>query len=114
MTQRKRREQESLIPTIKGEEKRLEERLRDTRDEAARIVADARGRAEAALARTAAELPLEIARERDARVAVLAAKGAEILSAAAEQTRVLEREADGRMPRAVAYIVSRVRPGGRQ
>jgi vacuolar-type H+-ATPase subunit H len=106
-------EQDSLIPVIKGEEKRLEEMLADARERAAKIVAEAERRAAELLKETEAGIPAALARERESRIGALQKKAAEVRRAAEAETRALERAAEERLPAAVSYLLSRVLLGGR-
>ncbi len=106
------KEQDSLIPLVKGEEKRLEEMLQAARERAAKLVGDAERQAADRLKKTEAEIPEAMARERESRLTGLAEKAEETRRAAAAETRALEKAAEERLPAAVAYLLSRVRPGG--
>ncbi len=107
------KEQDSLIPLVKGEEKRLDEMLLAARERAAKTVADAEKEAAARLKKAEADVPAALARERESRITALRDKAAETRRAAEAETRALEKAAEERLPAAVAYLLSRVRPGGR-
>jgi vacuolar-type H+-ATPase subunit H len=107
------REQDSLIPVVKGEEKRLDELLQEARERAAKIVAEAEREAAERLATAEADVPVTLARERETRLTAIRETAAKVRAEAAGETRTLEKAAMGRLPAAVTYILSRVRPGSR-
>ena len=109
---RGKQELESLIPTIKDEEKHLDDLLESARAQAERLIAEAEKDAEERVRRARQELPQLLAAEREMRLAALQSRAGEELRAARESTRDLEKAAAGRMEKTVASIVSRVWPEG--
>ena len=107
---RAQQELESLIPTIKNEEKLLAERLEKARADAQRVVQEAEKEAEDRIERGKADLPRFIEKERAARLESLRREAEETLHAARAETGEIERAAAGRLQDAVAWIVSRVWP----
>jgi len=105
-------ESESLIPSLKTEEKHLEELLVETRGQAARIISEAEAGAAAHVASVESALPDLIGRLHESRIASLEEKAEEVRRAARAETEKLERDAAERLSDAVAYIVSRIWPGG--
>lgn len=103
---------DSLIPTIKGEEKHLQELLADAHARAEAIVRDAEARAAARIQAERLALPGIVEAERRARHASLESRAAEEARAETQKTRELERRAHAAMDSVVAYIVSLVWPGG--
>jgi len=113
MAQQKKRlrhELESLIPTIKNEEKRLEDMLSDARAQADGIIRDAETGADERMRTTREELPGVIQAERDARHAALVARAGEAAGGEREKARALEASARAAMEMAADYIVSLVWP----
>jgi vacuolar-type H+-ATPase subunit H len=113
MAQQKKRlrhELESLIPTIKNEENRLEDMLGDARVRADGIIRDAETGAAERIRTTRDELPGVIQAERDARHAALVTRASEAAGGERERNRALEASARAAMEMAVDYIVSLVWP----
>jgi vacuolar-type H+-ATPase subunit H len=108
---RETQELESLIPSIKSAEQRLDELLAGARAEAADLILAAEAEAARRIQRSQEEIPGLLARERESRMVSLRAKAAELLEAAREENRRIEKDAAGSMSAAVALIVSRVWPG---
>jgi hypothetical protein len=104
-------ELESLIPTIKNEERHLDDLLGDARARAAGIVRDAEAQAAALIESTRTAIPGILQAERDARRAALVQKAEEAARVEVERTRAVEKSARAAMERTVAYIVSLVWPG---
>ncbi len=103
-------ELESLIPTIKSEEKHLDDLLADARVEAERVVREAEQQAAARIHACREQLPERLAAERESRrVALVEAAGA-AARAEEEKTRILLTAARAAMKDAVAYVVSLVWP----
>jgi len=111
---RAKQELESLIPTIKNEEKHLEDLLGDTRSRADGIVKDAEAQAAARIQEARQALPGILQAERDARRAALVRKAEEAARTETERAHGLEQSARAAMDAAVAYIVSLVWPGARK
>ena len=109
---RAHQELESLIPTIKSEEKHLADQLEKARAEADLLIQEAEKEAEARVERAKADLPGLLEIERAARMESLRREAEETLHTARGETDSIERAAAGRLGEAVAYIVSRVWPGG--
>ena len=109
--QREKQELESLIPSIKSAEKDLDDLLEGARAEAAELIQTTETEAARRVQSCRDEIPGLLAREREARVVSLRARAAEVLEAAREENRRLEKAAAGSMGAAVALIVSRVWPG---
>jgi hypothetical protein len=108
---RSKQELDSLIPTLKSEEKHLSDLLAETRERADAMVRDAEARAAARIQAARDELPGTIEAERRARHAALVSSAAEAARAETEKTRELERRARAAMDAVVRYIVSLVWPG---
>ena len=108
---RAKQELESLIPTIKVEEKRLEDLLGDARAQAEAIVRSAQTGADELIESTRKALPGILQAEREARRAALVRRAEEAAGAEAERTRALERTGRESMKATVSYIVSLVWPG---
>ena len=102
---------ESLIPTIKTEEKRLDDLLVETRARAERIVKEAEAQAAALVASAQQALSELLKAEREARRAAMEEKAAD--AAAREEAGARETELRGRaaMDSTVEFIVSLVWPG---
>jgi cell division septum initiation protein DivIVA len=109
--QREKQELESLIPSIKSAEKTLDDLLEGARAEAAELIQTTETEAARRIQRSREEIPGLLARERESRMVSLRARAAEVLEAAREKNRRLEKQAAGRISAAVALIVSRVWPG---
>ncbi len=107
-------ESESLIPSLKTEEKHLEELLEQARGQATRIISEAEAAAAAHMASVESALPDLTGRLHESRIASLEEKAEEVRRAARAETEKLERDAAERLSAAVAFIVSRVWPGGRR
>jgi hypothetical protein len=103
---------DSLIPSIKNEEKHLDGLLESARAQADRLIAEAEKLAEERVRRVREEMPGLLAAERESRTAALLHRAEEELRAAREGTRDLEKTAAERMEKTVASIVSRVWPEG--
>jgi vacuolar-type H+-ATPase subunit H len=103
-------ELDSLIPTLKSEEKRLQELLADARARADGIVHDAEARAGEAVQAARRDLPAFIEGQRRARRAELESGAAEAARGETEKTRQLQARARAAMDEAVRYIVSLVWP----
>ncbi|MGA2379436.1 MAG: hypothetical protein ABSG85_09025 [Spirochaetia bacterium] len=110
---RLKQELESLIPTIKHEERHLEDLLVDARARADGIVRDAEAQAAARIQAARQALPGILQAERDARRAALVRKAEEAARTEEEKTRALQQSARAAMEKTVAYIVSLVWPGMR-
>ena len=110
---RAKHELESLIPTIKNEESRLEDLLADARARADGIVRDAEAQAAALTASARTALPGILQAERDARRAAMVRKAEESAHTETENTRAVEDRARAAMEETVSYIVSLVWPGSR-
>jgi hypothetical protein len=112
MPKQKRAKQEldSLIPTIKSEEKHLEDLLVETRARAEGMVRDAEAQAAARIQSARQALPAILEAERRARHASLETRAAEAARAETQKTLELERRARAAMEAAVRYIVSIVWP----
>jgi vacuolar-type H+-ATPase subunit H len=113
MAKKKRREKQeldSLIPSIKSAEKNLDDLLEGARAEAADLIREAEAEAGRLIQRSREDIPGLLARERESRMVSLRARAAEVLEAAREENRGLEKEAAKSMGAAVALIVSRVWP----
>jgi cell division septum initiation protein DivIVA len=108
--QREKQELESLIPSIKSAEKSLDDLLEGARAEAADLIQATEAEAVQRIQRSREEIPGLLAREREARMASLRAKAADVLEKAREKNRRLEKEAAGKVGAAAALIVSRVWP----
>jgi hypothetical protein len=108
---RAKQELESLIPTIKVEEKRLEDLLGDARAQAEAIVRSAQTGADELIESTRKALPGILQAEREARRAALVRRAEEAAGAEAERTRALEQTGRESMKVTVSYIVSLVWPG---
>ena len=106
-----RQELDSLIPTIKSEEKHLSDLLAEARARAEAIVRDAEAEAAARIQEARDELPGAMNTERRARHAALVSRAAEAARAETEKTRELERRARAAMDATVRFIVSLVWPG---
>jgi vacuolar-type H+-ATPase subunit H len=106
-------ELDSLIPTIKSEEKRLQELLADARARADAIVRDAEARAAEAIEAARRELPALVETRRRERHAELESRAAEAARGETERTRALEIHARAAMDAAVRHIVSLVWPVAR-
>ena len=104
------REQQSIIPTIKTEERRFEELLAQARAQAAEIVAAAQAEAARRIAEAEAEVPALIERERAAQAASGEDAAREERARSARELESLEKAATARMDEAVAHIVRRVWP----
>jgi hypothetical protein len=109
---RGKQELESLIPSIKNEEKHLDDLLETGRAEADRLILEARKGAEERVLRAQEEMPRILAAERESRQDALRRRAEEELRAAREGTLNLEKAAAKRMEKTVASIVSRVWPEG--
>ena len=109
---RSKQELDSLIPTLKSEEKHLSDLLAQERAHAEGIVRDAEARAAARIQSARDELPGAMDAERRARHAALASRAAEAARAEKEKTRELERRARAAMDATVRFIVSLVWPSG--
>jgi vacuolar-type H+-ATPase subunit H len=107
---RAHQELESLIPSIKSEERHLADQLEKARAEAERLIQEAEKEAEARVERAKADLPGFLEVERTTRMESLRHEAEETLHTARGETDYLERVAAGRLGEAVAYIVSRVWP----
>jgi len=107
---RAKQELESLIPSIKSEEKHLDDLLESSRDKAERLVAEAEKDAEERVRRAREGMPQLLAVERESRQAALRSRAEAELRAAREITLDLEKAAAERMEKTVASIVSRVWP----
>jgi vacuolar-type H+-ATPase subunit H len=107
---RTKHELESLIPTIKNEERRLDDLLGDERARSDRIVRDAEAQAAALIESARKALPGMLQAERDARRAALVRKADEAARVEGERTQAVEKSARAAMERTVAYIVSLVWP----
>ena len=105
---RGKQELDSLIPSIKNEEKHLDELLQSARAQADRLVGEAERDAEERVRRARDEMPVTLAAERESRQAALRHRAEEELQAARKSTRDLEKAAAGRMENTVSSIVSRV------
>ena len=104
------RQLDSLIPTIKTEERRLDELLTEARARAQQTVAEARRQAAAKVESTRQSLPDLCRAERASRLPALKQKAA---AAAAEEelrARTVEARARAAMNAAVDFIVSLVWP----
>lgn len=110
---RGKQELDSLIPTIKKEEKHLDDLLTAARAEAGGIVHDAELKAASLVQGALADLPRIIAAERASKIASLRQEAETVTRTEEERTRTLERAAAHAMQNAVAYIVSLVWPEGR-
>jgi vacuolar-type H+-ATPase subunit H len=102
---------DSLIPTIKTEEKRLDDLLVETRAQSERIVREAQEQAAARVASARQSLPDLLRKERDARRAAMEKKAADAAAQEEAQARRAEERARAAMDAAVQLIVSRVWPG---
>ncbi len=109
-----RQQQDSLIPALKSEEKRLDELLTQARAKADAHVRDAERKAEARIAAAAQALPSLVSARRSERQAAL--EQAAATSAAEDERRARQEEARARgaLDAAADYIVSLVWPGGRE
>jgi hypothetical protein len=111
---REKQELDSLIPSIKSAEKNLDDLLEGARAEAAEHIQTTETEAARRIQRSREEIPGLLARERESRMVSLRARAAEVLDAAREENRRVEKEAAGSMGAAVALIVSRVWPGAKK
>jgi len=104
------RQLESLIPTIKTEERRLDELLSDARARAERMVEEARAQAAARIEATRGSLPALQKAEREARWSAMVQKAA--VAAAEEEARAnaVETRARAAMAETIRFIVSMVWP----
>jgi hypothetical protein len=109
---RGKQELESLIPSIKNEEKHLDDLLESARAQADRLIAETESVAEERVRRAREEMPLLLAGERETRLAALQRQAEAELRAARESTQDLEKAAAERMEKTVVSIVSRVWPEG--
>ena len=105
---REKQELESLIPSIKNEEKHLDGLLESARAQADRLIAEAEKDGEERVRRIREEMPGLLAAEREKRKAALLRRAEEELRAARERTRDLEKAAAERMEKTVTSIVARV------
>ncbi|MGA2976639.1 MAG: hypothetical protein ABSF77_15125 [Spirochaetia bacterium] len=110
---RGKQELDSLIPTVKKEEKHLDNLLTAARAEADGTVRDAESKAASRVQGALADLPRIIAAERASKLASLRQEAETAIEAEQKRTRTLERAAAKAMDDAVAYIVSLVWPEGR-
>ena len=108
------RQLDSLIPTIKTEERRLDDLLADARARAEQTVKDARAEAASRIESNRASLPALVKSQREARWPELE-RGAAAASADEEaRVRTVETRARTRMDETVRFIVSLVWPKGRR
>ena len=104
------RQLDSLIPTIKTEERRLDDLLTDARARADRLVRDAETQAAARIEAAQAGLPQMLAAERQARLGAME-KQAEAAAAELQGRQAeLERRARAALEEAARFIVSVVWP----
>ena len=108
--ERAKQKLESLIPTIKDEESRLEAMLGDARARSDAIVRDAEDQAAAQIQAARAALPGILQTERDARRAAMVRRAEEAARTEAYKTREIQTRARAAMESAVSYIVSLVWP----
>jgi vacuolar-type H+-ATPase subunit H len=103
-------ELDSLIPTIKSEENRLQKLLAEARARADAVVRDAEARAAEAVQAARQELPALVEAQRRARHAELERTAAEAARGETERTGQLVTHARAAMDAAVRHIVSLVWP----
>ena len=104
---------ESLIPVIKAEEDRLKRMLDEAKAEAARLVREAEGRAEARVEEMKQGLPRFITGRREEAIREIEAQAAAERDTSDSEADEIRRGARSNMDGAVAHIVSMVWPGGR-
>ena len=110
--QRRRPKQEldSLIPTLKSEEKHLEDLLGEARARVDEIIRDAEAQAAERIRAEQLALPGILEAARRSRHAALEGRAAQAAQAETEKTRELEQRAQVSMEATVQYIVSLVWP----
>ena len=110
----KRGQQElgSLIPSVRNTEEDLNALMTETRERAERAVADAETRAREILSEAQAALPAVLAAERETEMRRLREEAEDVARAEKGRTEALELYARAVRESAVAYVVSRVWPGG--
>lgn len=105
---------DSLIPSIKSAEKTLDDLLEGVRAEAAELIQKTETEAARRVQHGREEIPGLLARERESRMVSLRARAAEVLEAARQENRRLEKKAAAHTGAAVELIVSRVWPGAKK